>query len=72
VDSQWVRQEYAAALDLLKTGDIKTFIPVLAISCTIPLFVKNFRIVSENHLSAIGPQEAYKQVAQIIRDSQKG
>ncbi len=71
VDSQWVRQEYAAALDLLRTGDLKTFIPVLALSCDIPLFIKNFRIVSENNLSQISSQEAYKQIVQIISESRR-
>jgi hypothetical protein len=71
VDSQWVRLEYAAALDLLNTGDIKTFIPVLALSCTIPPLIRGFKIVSEDNLSPVGPQAACKQVSQIIAESRR-
>jgi|GEM_PF-2778249 len=68
VSSNWVRQEYSAALDLLRTGDMKTFIPILAIDCSIPLFVRNFRIVSNGNLSPISCQDAFKQIYTIISD----
>ena len=68
VASQWVRQEYQAALDLLHTGSVKAFIPVLAMECEVPLFVKIHKVVTANDFQPINPQNAVKRIIHIIEE----
>jgi hypothetical protein len=67
LSSQWVKQEYSAALELLKIGDVKTFVPILAQLCDVPIFIKNFRIISNAGMNPIPAPDAAKQLLSIIK-----
>jgi hypothetical protein len=69
ITSQWVRQEYTAALDLLRDGSMKAFAPVLASDCPVPLLLRNFRIVSEPGLRSIDVDRAATAVIDTIQNA---
>lgn len=67
VASTWVNQEIAAALELLKDGQLKTFLLVPAKSSKLPPLLRGFKRVEQPNQEPYSPQEAASRVATIIR-----
>jgi formylglycine-generating enzyme required for sulfatase activity len=45
VASDWVNREIDAALDLMRTGEVRVFLPVIARPCSVPPTLRGFRRV---------------------------
>lgn len=69
VKSQWVRQEYTAALDLLRDGSTRAFMPVMASNCDVPLLLRNFRIIAEPGLQCIDVDKAAAAVIEVVQNT---
>ncbi len=69
VNSQFVRQEYTAAVDLLRDGNVKAFMPVMASNCAVPLLLRNFRIIAEPGLQCIDVDKAAAAVVEVVQNT---
>lgn len=66
VASDWVNAEIDAALELLRDGHLKTFVFVLADSCTVPLLLRRYkRVEGPGGVPVPAPQAAVR-VARLI------
>jgi hypothetical protein len=69
VNSSWVRREYNAAMDLKDEGFLKTFLPVVAERCIIPLMVRGYKRVEGPEGEPISPEQAATVISRIIKPS---
>lgn len=60
VASRWVNAEIDAALDLERSGRLRTFLPVVAVTCDMPLLLRGYKCVSGPGYTALPVDEAVR------------
>lgn len=66
VVSSWVNAEIDAALDLLGSGRLQTFLPVVAATCEIPLLIRRYRRICGPNDTALSVAEAVRQTMSAL------
>jgi hypothetical protein len=66
LQSQWVRREWNAALDLEDAGQLHTIVPVLAEPCEIPLMLRGYKRIQARDGASLTAEEAAAQAVRIL------
>lgn len=66
VASQWVNREIDAALMLLGEGKLKTFLPITAARCDVPLLLRGFKRLEGQHGAPVDDAEAVARALSIL------
>jgi TIR domain len=66
VASKWVNAEVDAALDLERSGRLRTFLPVVAAACDMPLLLRGYKCVSGPGYTALPVDEAVRQTVTAL------
>ena len=66
VASEWVNAEIDAALEIARTGRLKTFLPVIAVACEVPLLLRRYKRIAGPNDVAVPPEQALPQVVSAI------
>jgi hypothetical protein len=66
VASKWVNAEIDAALDLERSGRLRTFLPVVAVTCDMPLLLRRYKCVSGPGYTALPVDEAVRQTVTAL------
>ncbi len=66
VRSEWVNAEIDAALELMRSGHLRTFLPIVAARCDIPLLLRRYKCIERADGSPVSVREAIEQTLQAL------
>lgn len=70
VASKWVNAEIDAALELERTGKLRTFLPVIGVACEVPLLLQRYKRIGGPANTGVSVEEAVQQtVAALMAQS---